>query len=68
LVRSRFDFSLDTHLSVAGIVQYDNATERVGANLRLGYLFHEGTQLFVVYNHAENSDAILLKLTYLFDF
>jgi hypothetical protein len=67
LVRSRFDFSLNTHLSVGGIMQYDNATGELGTNIRFGYLFREGRQLFLVYNRTENKNAMLLKFTYLFD-
>ena len=73
LSRTRIDWSLNTKLSASALVQYDNNLQQTAVNLRLTYLFHEGTQLFVVYDHGDDDAAVpnsqarlLVKFTYLF--
>ena len=80
LVRSRIAFSLNTQFSVATLVQYDNASEQLGVNVRLVYQFEEGTECFLVFNEildnpglkesgvfgTPRSVSVLLKLNYQF--
>ena len=79
LFRSQIAYSLNTHLSASALVQYDNSTREIGVNFRLGYLFREGTELFIVYDDLRkkedsgtipitNSRRLLMKFTYLFAF
>lgn len=77
LIRGRIGYSLNTHLSVSSVVQYDNSSQVLGVNLRVGYLLREGTELFVVYNGirdlattpeeaSQKAGSLLVKFTYLF--
>lgn len=75
LIRARVGYSLNTQLSVSSVVQYDNSSQSLGVNLRIGYLFREGTELFVVYNGISDKGvnpeqpparSLLIKFTYLF--
>ncbi len=81
VVRTRVNYSLSTSFSAASIVQYDNASDQLGINLRLNYIFREGTELFLVYDGISENPAlrdplrlgmpikrsVLLKLTYLLE-
>lgn len=80
LIRSRINYSMNTSLSAAVLVQYDNESEQFGINVRFNYLFTEGTELFMVYNQIndnpeiserftlgqKNSGTLLIKFNYLF--
>jgi hypothetical protein len=75
LFRSHIAFSLNTHLSTSALLQYDNSTRQLGINFRFGYLFREGTELFVVYDELReqfgslpDKRRLLMKFTYLFAF
>ena len=50
LTRTRIAYSLNTNFSAQAMLQYDNSSQKLGMNFRAGYLFKEGTELFVVYN------------------
>ena len=76
LTRTRIGFSLNTSFSASAVLQYDNDSQDFGMNFRAGYLFKEGTELFVVYNEimdrssqsglAELRDrSLLIKFTYM---
>ena len=78
LIRSGVSYSLNTHLSIASLLQYDNSTQQLGMNMRFSYLFREGTELFVVYDdlvddrpvptiEKKDNRRLLVKFTYLFD-
>jgi hypothetical protein len=78
LIRSGISYSLNTHLSIATLLQYDNSSQQLGVNIRLSYLFREGTELFVVYDDLkddrpvpmtvkQDNRRLLVKFTYLFD-
>ena len=73
LSRSRVDWSLNTKLSASALVQYDNDLRQTAVNLRLTFLFREGTELYVVYDHGDDNGPapvargrLLVKFTYLF--
>lgn len=76
LTRTRMSFSLNTSISAAAILQYDNDSQDFGMNFRAGYLFQEGTELFVVYNEimdrssqsalaGQQDRSLLIKFTYM---
>ncbi|MEN8145376.1 MAG: DUF5916 domain-containing protein [Gemmatimonadota bacterium] len=56
IARLRAQVSVDTHLSVNAFIQYNQAADLVGSNVRLRYHFAEGKDLFVVYNNVLNTD------------
>jgi hypothetical protein len=56
VVRLRVQAALDVHLSLATLVQYDNAAGAIGVNARLRYNFSEGRDLWMVFNEALNTD------------
>jgi hypothetical protein len=73
LTRTRIAYSLNTSFSASAVLQYDNSSQEFGLNLRAGYLFKEGTELFVVYNeiiedvfHEKRDRSFLIKFTYMF--
>ncbi len=84
IFQSRADVSLNTRLSASSLLQYDNASRELGLNLRLNYLFREGTKLALVYSEIAERDpttldhsglfssrsdrSLILKVAYLFDF
>lgn len=81
IARSRLSIALNTSFFMSMLGQYDNATNEFGVNLRLKYIFAEGTELFVVLNgvldeesgsrllmfNRTQTSTVLLKFTYLFD-
>ncbi|PWT88882.1 MAG: hypothetical protein C5B54_09880 [Acidobacteria bacterium] len=74
LIRARARYSLNTHFSISSIAQYDNDSQKIGVNVRAGYLFREGTELFIAYNDIRDESlpfippdrSIAVKFTYLF--
>lgn len=56
LPRVRIQAALNSHFSVASLVQYNNQTERVSINTRIRYHFREGNDLWFVYNEGINSE------------
>ncbi len=76
LTQTRIGFSLNTSFSASAVLQYDNDSQDFGMNFRVGYLFKEGTELFVVYNEIMDQSAspgfskqqdrsLLVKFTYM---
>ncbi len=76
LTRTRIGFSLNTSFSTSAVLQYDNDSQDFGVNFRAGYLFKEGTELFVVYNEIMDQGtqtgftqqpdrSLLIKFTYM---
>jgi hypothetical protein len=56
VVRLRIQTALDVHLSLATLVQYDNAADAIGVNARLRYNVSEGRDFWVVFNETLNTD------------
>lgn len=56
VARFRSLFSLDQHLSLQALVQYDNLNRSFLSNLRFRYNFREGNDLWIVYNENLNTD------------
>ncbi len=61
LALSRISYSLNTSLSVDALAQYDNESDQFGLNLRIVYIFREGTELFFVFNEITNESELLLS-------
>lgn len=82
LFRLRSLYSLNEHLSVQTLLQFNNIRDLLLANLRLRYNFADGNDLWLVYNDGfntsrgrfepelpvSNTRTILLKYTYTFNF
>jgi hypothetical protein len=60
VVRLRIQTALNVHLSLATLMQYDNADDAIGINARLRYNFSEGRDLWIVFNEALNTDRPVL--------
>ncbi len=77
LFRARVSYSFSPQTYVQALVQYNDLSERVSANLRFGWLREANTGLFIVINQISRSDALLagdveargvtLKYTHFFD-
>ncbi|WP_420634720.1 DUF5916 domain-containing protein [Candidatus Palauibacter sp.] len=52
LARLNLDFSLDTHLSLSTLAQYNSTMDQISVNARFRYHFREGVDLWVVYNEG----------------
>ena len=59
LVRMRLRLAFDNRFSLDLFSQYSSLDGRVSSNLRFRYNFSEGTDLYVVYNEAQNLDRRL---------
>jgi hypothetical protein len=82
ILQTRINYALNTKFFVNSLLQYDNASEELGLNLRLNYLFSEGTEMFLVYNEVFDQErleasrflsrskerSLILKFKYLLNF
>ena len=75
LVSTRVGVDFSPDLSVGALIQYNSDSDQTTANVRLRYIYHPGSDFFIVYNErrlAEQSNlldrAIIVKLTRLFRF
>ena len=55
LVTARATYTLSPLMFVSALVQYNSSTASVGANVRLRWEYHPGSELFVVYNEARDT-------------
>jgi hypothetical protein len=60
LARLRVSVAFDTHLSIHAFVQYDSVADVASVNARLRYEVRDGTDLWIVYNEAVNTDRYSL--------
>lgn len=58
LAKLGVDFSLDTHLSLSVLAQYNSAADQALVNARFRYHFREGVDLWVVYNESYYTDRV----------
>lgn len=78
LINSQFNYAFSTRWLTSTTVQYNNATDFVGVNVRLNYIYRSGDDFFLVYNEADTlgddgvpgrvNRSLIAKLTYSFDF
>ena len=75
--RFRINMALNNYLSMNSFIQFNQADQSMGINLRLRYNFREGTDLFVVFNQGNTTDnnsevsslinrSVLIKYTHSF--
>lgn len=74
ILRQRLRLALRPNLSFNALVQYNDASETTGLNLRFSWQYRPGSDLFVVYNHGWDSPdlgrlgtrdrQVILKMTY----
>ena len=55
LVTARATYTLSPLMFVSALVQYNSSTASLGANVRLRWEYHPGSELFVVYNEARDT-------------
>ena len=75
LFRERLQVNLTPNLSTAALVQFSDAAELLGANLRLGWTYKPGADVFLVFNQTWDAPELglrtgrdrqaILKMTYL---
>lgn len=58
VARLRIRAALNASASGNAFVQYNSTTDRLDANLRFRYAFAEGTDLWIVYNEALDTDRV----------
>ena len=58
LVRTRANYSFTPWMFVSGLVQYNSASHVVSSNLRFRWEYTAGSELFVVYTDAHDTDAL----------
>jgi hypothetical protein len=80
IVTGRLTYYFSRNLSIASLMQYDNISENLRANIRLNWMHTPGSNLFLVFNTAYimGDDGLslreetltnrtgIIKLTYLF--
>ena len=59
LGRFRVNLAWNNHLSMNSFIQFNQADQTMGLNLRLRYNFREGTDLFIVYNQGNSTESNL---------
>ena len=55
VLRLRTRAAMNTHISLNAFVQYNSANDRFSTNIRFRYNFHEGSDLWLVYNENLNT-------------
>lgn len=58
LVRARLRTAASTRASGSAFVQYNSVTDAISANLRFRYHVRDGNDLYLVYNHALDSERL----------
>jgi hypothetical protein len=60
LVSFKVQGALDIHFSAAALLQYNSTVDQVNANVRFRYHFREGSDLWLVFNDAVNTERDVL--------
>jgi hypothetical protein len=74
LVRARLNYSFSTRMFLNALIQYNSTLQEFSSNLRFNFIYRPLNDLFVVYNERRATTgevrerALIVKLTYLFDF
>ncbi|MCZ6633348.1 MAG: DUF5916 domain-containing protein [bacterium] len=61
-ITNRFLYSFTPDLFVRGLIQWNSKREVVGSNFLLNYRYRPGSDLFLVYNHAWETEGSLHQL------
>ena len=59
LVVARVTYTFSPRMFFSGLVQYNSSTDTVSSNLRLRWEYSPGSELFVVYTEARDTDPLL---------
>ena len=74
LVTTRMNYSFTPHMFLDALIQYNSAVEQIATNIRFNFIYKPLSDLFLVYNERRSTTgevldrAVILKLTYIFDF
>ena len=78
LASSRVTYTVSPLMFVSALLQYNSGNRSLGTNVRLRWEYQPGSELFVVYNDARNTDlrgfpelqnrAVIVKVNRLFRF
>ena len=74
LVTTRVNYSFTPHMFLDALIQYNSTVEEIASNIRFNFIYKPLSDLFLVYNERRSTTgdvldrAIILKLTYIFDF
>ena len=55
---SRVTYTFTPRMFFSGLLQYNSASDTVSSNLRLRWEFRPGSELFVVYTEARDTDPL----------
>ena len=58
LLVSRVTYTFTPRMFFSGLLQYNSASDTVSSNLRLRWEFRPGSELFVVYTEARDTDPL----------
>ena len=58
LVVTRVNYAFSPRMFFGGLVQYNSGSHAVSSNLRLRWEYQPGSELFIVYTDARNTDVI----------
>jgi hypothetical protein len=74
LVTTRMNYSFTPKMFLDALIQYNSTVKEFASNLRFNFIYQPLSDLFLVYNERRSSTgdvldrALILKLTYIFDF
>jgi hypothetical protein len=74
LVRARLNYSFSPRMFLNTLIQYNSTLQEFSSNIRFNFIYRPLNDLFVVYNERRATTgevrerALILKLTYVFDF
>jgi hypothetical protein len=74
LVTTRMNYSFTPRMFLDALIQYNSTVEEIASNIRFNFIYKPLSDLFLVYNERRSTTgdvldrALILKLTYIFDF
>ena len=74
LVTTRMNYSFTPHMFLDALIQYNSTAKEIASNIRFNFIYKPLSDLFLVYNERRSTTgsvldrALILKLTYIFDF
>ncbi len=72
VINNRVNYNFNNRWLTSTTIQYDNVEDLFNINFRLNFIYRAGDDFFLVYNQTRRSGiterALILKLTYSFDF
>lgn len=63
MIGQRLSFSFSPDLRLNAFLQYNDAAELVGANLRFNWIYRPGADLYVVYNETWDAPTFSARET-----